>query len=282
MEVKELTIDPEFSALGRRLTCEEDNYLYASLCADGCRDAIVTWANHDDIILDGHNRYRLCREHDIPFKVKAISLPDRESCIDWIAKTALGRRNLTDEEKSYLRGKRHESVKKEIGAPSGNKNARKQKVQNEPIESTAKQLAAEFNVSPSTIKRDSQYAKAVDTIAENVGVDVKSTILSGESRLTKSKVEEIASLPAKRQAKAIAEAKDEPRGKSSNGKSGHGGTVVKTDCDKLIERIEQFIANVDRMAVSHLGHNDQSRAVVRAFRDCISKVKAMHRSWRTK
>lgn len=57
MECKTLTIDPEFSALGPKLTIEEENFLFASLERDGCRDAIVVWANNEDIILDGHNRY---------------------------------------------------------------------------------------------------------------------------------------------------------------------------------------------------------------------------------
>ena len=61
----ELKIDPEFKCLIPDLTPEEYAGLERSLKEEGCRDAIVTW---EDIILDGHNRYRICQENDIKFK----------------------------------------------------------------------------------------------------------------------------------------------------------------------------------------------------------------------
>ena len=201
MDCKQLTIDPEFAALGPKLTFEEENFLFASLERDGCRDAIVVWANNDDIILDGHNRYRICCENNIPFKTKAIPLPDRAACIEWIITTQLGRRNLTDEQKSYLRGKRYNSEKKAPHRP---------KVDEEGAHcahlKTSEKLAAEYGVDKATIRRDAKFAEALDTIAENVGFKVKDEVLSGESSLTKKQITAIAELPARQQAKACREA----------------------------------------------------------------------------
>ena len=35
-----------------------------SLLTEGCRDPLVVW---DGMVVDGHNRYRICRENSIPF-----------------------------------------------------------------------------------------------------------------------------------------------------------------------------------------------------------------------
>lgn len=278
MTSDKLTIDPEFSALCPPLTNEERNHLEASLERDGCREPIFTWANNDGTIIDGHNRYAICSRFDIPFKTKAMLLKSRADVIEWIIANQFARRNLTEEQKSYLRGKRYASEKKSRGAPTGNENAAKQKGQNVPIVSTADKLATEYSVDAKTIKRDAKFAEAVDSIAGNAGQEAKSDILSGKSPLTKRDVVAIADLPPEKQKAAVT---SKSNGKSPSAKSGKDA-AVKTGVDKLIERIEQLIEQVDRMAVANLGHTDQSRAVVRSFRDCIRKVKAMPKHWRKK
>jgi len=74
-----------------------------------CRDAIVIW---DNIILDGHNRYDICKCEDIPFKTICKSFEDRESAMDWIDANQLARRNLTPEQVSLIRGRRYNRIKK--------------------------------------------------------------------------------------------------------------------------------------------------------------------------
>ncbi len=80
-----------------------------------CRDPIIVWANHEDTILDGHNRYRYCRRFDTSFKTKAIVLADRNACRNWIIENQLGRRNVTEEQKAYLRGQRYITEKRVHG-----------------------------------------------------------------------------------------------------------------------------------------------------------------------
>lgn len=63
--LKDLIIDEEFSSLIRPLTNEEYRLLEESILRDGCREPITTWKG---IILDGHNRYRICRRWDLPFR----------------------------------------------------------------------------------------------------------------------------------------------------------------------------------------------------------------------
>lgn len=65
---------------------------------------------------------------------------------------------------SYLRGKRYNGEKQDAYARPGNENAVKREDQND-LSATADRLATEYKVSAPTIKRDGQYAAAVDTLA---------------------------------------------------------------------------------------------------------------------
>lgn len=186
---EKLTIDPEFRELCRQLLPEERSLLEASIESEGCRDAIVTWANHSDTILDGHNRYEICTQLQRPFKTKAITFPDRQACIEWIISNQLGKRNLTNEEKSFLRGKRYRAEKKAQGGTGANQH--KQSAQNEQS-ATADRLAVEYNTSPATIRRDADFADDVDAIAANVGPEAKQEILSGQSGLSRKQIQEVA------------------------------------------------------------------------------------------
>lgn len=199
--MKELTIDSEFRELCRPLTDEERSILKASIESEGCRDAIIVWANHDDTILDGHNRYEICSEVDLPFKAKAIVLTDRQACVEWIIANQLGKRNLTEAEKSFLRGKRYRAEKRQgerTDMTSGNSCQKS---------TTADKLAAEYNTSPRTIRNDAAFADAVDEIAANVGTQAKSEVLAGTSGLSRKQVQEVASIPPQEQARAYEKAK---------------------------------------------------------------------------
>jgi len=86
-----LKIDPEFKAICRKLTDDEFSILQQDIIDNGCRDAIATW---DEIIVDGHNRYKICQKGDIPFKTIEMSFDDRDDAKLWIINNQLGRRNL--------------------------------------------------------------------------------------------------------------------------------------------------------------------------------------------
>jgi hypothetical protein len=98
----ELKVDKEFESLCPKLTPEEEAMLRTQIQEDGCRDAIVTWANHDDTIIDGYNRYRICRETETPFRTKALKLDSRNDAISWIIKNQLGRRNLNETQRATM------------------------------------------------------------------------------------------------------------------------------------------------------------------------------------
>ena len=88
-----LEIDEELSGLIPPLTEDEYSRLEQSILDEGCRDAIILWGN---IIVDGHNRYRICHEHNIPFKTLHKEFADRNEVKLWMLQNQLSRRNLSD------------------------------------------------------------------------------------------------------------------------------------------------------------------------------------------
>ena len=66
-------VNPAFRNLIPPLTREERAGLEASILAHGCQCPLVTWRG---VLLDGHNRYDICRRHDIDFETTEIELTD--------------------------------------------------------------------------------------------------------------------------------------------------------------------------------------------------------------
>jgi hypothetical protein len=100
--MEELDIDRAFESLCPELTTNECALLEQSILDDGCREPITTMKG---VILDGHNRYKICRKHKRPYKTKAINLPSREAAIAWVLVNQLGRRNLDASQRAMLAAK---------------------------------------------------------------------------------------------------------------------------------------------------------------------------------
>lgn len=178
-----LNIDNEFKNLIDSLTPEEYNLLEKNILEYGIRDAVVTW---NGFVIDGHNRYGIAQKHGLTFETFDMEFASREQVINWIIENQLGKRNLTEAQKSYLRGKRYESEKKTHGG---------EREQGATIAScsTSEILANELNVSSRTIKNDAQFSKGLDLIA-SVAPELKTDILHETSELTKKDVQSFAEI----------------------------------------------------------------------------------------
>jgi ParB family chromosome partitioning protein len=167
----DVRIDAEFAALIPPLTEDEQRQLEANLLADGCRDPLVVW-QEQGVLLDGHNRYRICQEHRIAFDVRKVALPHRSAAKVWVIRNQLGRRNLTPDQASYLRGLEYEATKRAAHRPAKGG-------QNVPLK-TAKHLGKAHGVAARTIKRDAAFAKAVDSLEAGAAPGIKARVLSGD------------------------------------------------------------------------------------------------------
>ncbi len=96
-----IIIDDEFRGIIPPLTDEELRLLEESINQEGCRDPLVVW-KETNILLDGHNRHRICQSIGAEFSVVELSFPDRSAATQWIIKNQLGRRNLTNFQRCEL------------------------------------------------------------------------------------------------------------------------------------------------------------------------------------
>lgn len=94
-----IQIDGEFESLIPRLTEEEFSQLEENIQEDGCRDALVLWGN---ILVDGHNRYKICQKHGLPFRTVQKDFANRDKAKEWIILNQFGRRNLTAFQRAEL------------------------------------------------------------------------------------------------------------------------------------------------------------------------------------
>jgi len=103
MNKLQLIIDREFQKLIPSLQPEEFKQLEANILRDGCQEPLSIWKYDGKIILiDGHNRYKICEKHNKKFEVVFLDLEDREHTKLWIGERQLGRRNLTDDQRSVI------------------------------------------------------------------------------------------------------------------------------------------------------------------------------------
>lgn len=104
----ELVIDNEFQALIPPLTPDEFAGLKASILSEGCRDALIIWGN---IIIDGHNRYKICTAHNIPYRTESKDFASRDEAMLWMLQNQLARRNLNDFQRVEIVRKFENAVK---------------------------------------------------------------------------------------------------------------------------------------------------------------------------
>ena len=95
----DLTVDSEFRDLIPPLNEEELKLLEESLVADGCESPLIVW---NGVIVDGHNRYAICRKHEIPFAIQEKNFSSRDDAMLWMLRNQLGRRNLNNYQRVEL------------------------------------------------------------------------------------------------------------------------------------------------------------------------------------
>lgn len=91
----ELKIDPELEQLIPPLAPDECRALEESILREGIREPLVVWRRKGcrDVLVDGHNRYRIAKKHDLPFKVSALTFSTKQDVKLWMWQEQSARRN---------------------------------------------------------------------------------------------------------------------------------------------------------------------------------------------
>ena len=88
-----IQIDEELENLLPKLEVEKYNLLRADIIKNGCVNPIIVW---NGLIVDGHNRYRICKENNIEFKTKEMNFANKQEAMIWAWTTQKARRNVDD------------------------------------------------------------------------------------------------------------------------------------------------------------------------------------------
>lgn len=207
----DVVVNEELKAYIDPLTSEEYEALERSLLAEGCRDALVLWG---DVLVDGHNRYSICKKHGLPFQtVQNTRFQSMEDVHLWMIDQHLGRRSISDFQRGVLALRKREII--------AARRAQRMAETAAPAESGAPPEAAPAAAAPAPADdalntreslaraarlRSTQVAM-IEKIHQSAAPEVVAAVKSGELSLNAAAA--VASLPAEEQAAAAAGGKDE-------------------------------------------------------------------------
>lgn len=151
----DLKIDKQFADYLPGLSPAELAALTESLKAgfDTGKGKIIVWAGHG-VIVDGHNRYRICEAEGIAYEVEEREFADRDAVLAFIENTHWGRRHWTPAAMSYMRGREYNRIKLAQARPEKSDQIDHLK--------TCEKLADKYGVGPATIRRDGKFARILD------------------------------------------------------------------------------------------------------------------------
>ena len=101
----ELKINEELKNLIWPLTDEEYEQRETNIICQGLREPIIVWKSDDEnnnTIVDGHNRYEICTENDIPIRTIEMEFGGLQDAKEFMVRNQLGRRNLSNYQRSQL------------------------------------------------------------------------------------------------------------------------------------------------------------------------------------
>ena len=205
MKISDLIIDKEFESVIPPLEKQEFEFLEESIVKEGqVHHPLVVWNN---TIIDGHHRYKILKKHpDIKYSITEKNFNKRPEAISWICLNQLGRRNLSDIQKTILMGRRYSAEKESKGSadrikrktdtdfPVGQNDPQGNKKRSE-AHRTAIKIAEEMNTSPKTVRRAEEFVNGMDA-AEEVLPGIAKEIVSGKIKPNKADVRAIAKAPA--------------------------------------------------------------------------------------
>lgn len=238
-----LTINPRFESVIPPMTTAELVLLEENILTDGrVIMPIVVW---NGTIIDGHKRFKIVGKHpEIKYSITELFFDDEFEAIAWICKNQLGRRNLPEEYKKYLIGKRYDAEKK-IADFHGNQYTLSEEsgvVQNEPDQKrkhgTRTRVAEETQTTESYVMRADLYARGVDA-CEAVVPGMKDEILSGAISTTAEEVMAMAKMTPE-EIKKLAEDLRLP--KKDRGKQKKSDKPIEESIlDSMLGAVNQFV-----------------------------------------
>lgn len=209
----QIVVNEELKAYIDPLTPEEYEALERSLLAEGCRDALVLWG---DTLVDGHNRYRICQQHGLPFQtVQNTRFRSMDDVHLWMIGQHLGRRSVSDFQRGVLALRQREIMAERRGRAQAAASA--ERPDSAAATDTAPSEAAPSVFEPDALKSREAIARAarlsssqvvaIEKIQKQAAPEVVAAVKSGTISLNTAAA--VATLPAEEQVAAAHAGKDE-------------------------------------------------------------------------
>lgn len=191
---KEVQVLPELESFITPLSRDAFAQLRENILEEGIREPLIVWVNGDqEILVDGHNRFRIAKDYDLPYKKARKGFKGLDEVKKWMIQNQLGRRNLTDLELSYFRGLLYNQKKLGWGG--------KRESEGTPVK-TAKLIADEYKVNERTILRDERLYQGIENIGRK-NPSLKRQILSGDLKISKGKIQKLAEMEESRELSGV-------------------------------------------------------------------------------
>jgi hypothetical protein len=201
---KNIVILPILKDLIRPLDNVEIEQLKTNILANGCQDSLKIWQTSQKVInpdsatngeqfvlIDGHNRYKICTENNIQFAVSIMKFQSLDDVISWMIDLQLGRRNISPNEIAYYRGLKYNQEKKIEKSDNFSSSGKSLK--------TSQKLAEQYGINEKTIRRDAEFAKGVESLSPKL----KREFLNGKVKVPKKDIEELGKAEVKKKIETI-------------------------------------------------------------------------------
>jgi hypothetical protein len=277
----------------------------------GCKDPLKIWQTTNPVInreedsdqaiyvlIDGHNRFQICNELQIPFNIQIDNFESLKEVRDFMIDFQLSRRNITPQQASYLRGIRYNTEKKEVSdnlkstqndtiLPDGHSahlaksesisdnlneisnyilpNGQNVHLANKSNKTTAQELGEYFNVDEKTIRRDAEFARGL----EKLDASFRKDILNGKVKVEKTKIQKIS------KANEITEplkSTEELNFAYNNLISNESKIVASQESNLVEQRYFQLNAKLQKVYKSKKIKNTELEALKTAFQEFIDAL----------
>lgn len=289
MNPEDIVVLPELKAYIDPLTPDEHDALERSILEEGCRDALVLWGN---VLVDGHNRYGICRKHGLPFKtVQNTRFQNMEDVHLWMIDQHLGRRSVSEFQRGVLALRKREIIAERRAAAAAAVVAAKAEAGQSPEAQApwegdtdpvvAKALASVPKVPEDALDTREALARAarltaaqvkmIEAIHQNAAPEVVAAVKSGELSLNAAAV--VATLPVdeqksvaaggaqelKQAARRVRDAKKKPKAEAPAATAQEDGGPAASP-DELRQRVAELEAE-----------NERLRQQVKALQDLLAE-----------
>jgi hypothetical protein len=201
-----ITINEDLRAYIDPLTEDEYAALERSLLTEGCRDALVLWG---ELLVDGHNRYRICQKHGLPFHtVQNHAFQSMDDVYLWMIDNHLGRRSVSDFQRGVLALRKKEIMSARLAQ------AKVPSVEGKSADATVTVKAeASPQLTRDAIARAARVSSAtlgqIEKIKKTAAPELVSAVKAGVVSINAAAA--VASLPNEKQVAAVAGGKKELR-----------------------------------------------------------------------